>query len=725
MACEHKVITYGKNRILELKCRKCPESGSFGNAVCFKNILEKLENEDNITKVVLKKTFKKVLDWNTVSVLRELSEFNAKFSDVNLSLCLRCSRKKDFLDEIKKDLYTDPLKAYNKLKDEAKNTNNCQKCGQMYNEFINSSLSSMENLSLIKNANLIDEKNIKTKEMYHMILHEHIKPDFITSLIEYELPESTKVVESYIVGDAEIRICEIPNRPDYLYHISAPEFGLSSDELKIMNEVMNEIGKREDIEVDFLKPRKARATFRNIGLKILKEICEKHKHEISKERLDVLNRVIVRYTAGYGLLEIPLSDEKIQDVYVDSPGDYPVYVYHQDYEDCTSNVTLSESDLEKLSTRFRGLSGRPFDESSPAFHSELADMGVRVCGVCSPLTFNGIGYAFRKHSLQPWTLTKFIANGMMSSEAAGLLSFLIDSQCSLLITGPRGSGKTSLLMALLCEVPQSSRIIIIEDTPEVPVELMREKGYKIQHIRTSPFNEQNGYEINATSALRNALRLGESILVLGEVRGEEAKALFEAMRIGATGNCVLGTIHGSSPYDTWDRIVNDLKVPSTSFKATDVVVSVAGIRAGEDIKRTRRVTRITEIKKHWTTDPYKEDGFNDLMAFNTNTNKMEYNQKWYEAEIFNNIAKAKGLTLSNIAKSIELRTKIKHTIVYYSQARSNPELLEVAFNAKANNQLINLIRKQKKTLEIIDYNKLYEDWFEWLKAYVEKNENNL
>ncbi|MDD5417554.1 MAG: ATPase, T2SS/T4P/T4SS family [Candidatus Nanoarchaeia archaeon] len=722
MSCIHRLETYGKNKILNLRCSKCSESASFGNPVCFRSILEKIEVEDNINKIILNRNFKKVFDFNSVKILVELKKFILKFSEANLHLCSKCSKYLKNLENIKSDLYTDPLKAYNRIKEELENKNKCGECGEKYSNFIKDSFDAMDKLQLIKYAKEVNGRNVKTNEIYHIIFHEHIKPDFITSLVDYSIPENARVVESYMVDDSEIIIYENPERPDYVYHINAPEFELSNTELKILNEVMNEIGRKEDIEVDFLQPTKARTTFKKMGMKLLKEICEKNKIEIDGERMLTLNKIIVRYTAGYGLLEIPLNDEKIQDVYIDSPGDYPLYTYHQDYEDCMTNITLGEDDLEKLSTRFRGLSGRPFDESSPAFHSELSDIGIRVCGVRSPLTFNGTGFAFRKHSLQPWTLSKFIANNMISSETAGLLSFLVDSQCSILVTGSRGAGKTSVLMALISEIPQNSRAIVIEDTPEIPVEMMREKGYKIQHIRTSPFDDQKGYEVNATTALRNALRLGESVLVLGEVRGEEARALFEAMRIGAAGNCVFGTIHGSSPYDTWDRIVNDLKVPSTSFKATDIVVSVAGLRSGEDIKRSRRVTRITEIKKHWSLDPYVEKGFNDLMTYNTRTNKMEFNPTWYESEIFQNIAKAKGMTMTEIAKSIELRTKIKHSLVYYSQSRNRPEFLEVEFNAKSNNKLIELVRTQKKTSETINYEKLYDDWTNWIKSQLNENE---
>ena len=119
-------------------------------------------------------------------------------------------------------------------------------------------------------------------------------------------------------------------------------------------------------------------------------------------------------------------------------------------------------------------------------------------------------------------------------------------------------------------------------------------------------------EVDPAEALRTALRLGDSALVIGEVRSKEAKVLYEAMRIGALANVVAGTIHGASPYSIFDRVVNDLGVPRTSFKATDVIVVANPVRSADGLHRWRRVTQITEVRKHWEQDPLTENGFVDL-----------------------------------------------------------------------------------------------------------------
>ena len=122
-------------------------------------------------------------------------------------------------------------------------------------------------------------------------------------------------------------------------------------------------------------------------------------------------------------------------------------------------------------------------------------------------------------------------------------------------------------------------------------------------------------EMPADEALRTALRLGDSALIVGEVRSLEAKALYEAMRIGALSNVVAGTIHGESAYGVFDRVVNDLGVPKTSFKATDIIPICKSLRSADGLHRFRRMTEITEVRKKWEKNPDREGGFVNLMEY--------------------------------------------------------------------------------------------------------------
>jgi type IV secretory pathway ATPase VirB11/archaellum biosynthesis ATPase len=388
--------------------------------------------------------------------------------------------------------------------------------------------------------------------------------------------------------------------------------------------------------------------------------------ELSDELLELVNS----YTTGLGIFDKILLIPEIQDVFINSPGDSCVFFFHSKYGQLKSNLYLKKEMLNRISTFLRTDSARPFDESFPVIHTNIRGFNVRICGVTYPLTHEGIGFALRKHCSTPLSITRMVFDNFMDSSVAALLWFLIDSDIKLLITGPRGSGKTTLLSSLLFLSNKINRMIIIEDTAELPVLNLKELGFNIEHLRTKSFENADSFEFSNDTALRTALRLGESLLVLGEVRGTEAKFLFEAMRIGASGNNVMGTIHGSNAFDTFDRVVNDLGVPATSFKATDLVISCSYLSLSH--VKGRKLFEITEIKKNWSSNPLKEKGFVNIVSFNPKTRKYFINLK--NSFLIKNIAYKQGVSLIFCKKRIAERKKILDLILN-NYERFNDEAL--------------------------------------------------
>jgi type IV secretory pathway ATPase VirB11/archaellum biosynthesis ATPase len=226
----------------------------------------------------------------------------------------------------------------------------------------------------------------------------------------------------------------------------------------------------------------------------------------------------------------------------------------------------------------------------------FGNVRARVAAITEPLSPSGLAYAFRRHRDQPWTLPLFIKNKMMDSFTAGLLSFLVDGNRTLLVAGTRSSGKTSLLGSLLLEIMPKYRTIVVEDTLELPIDAMREVGYDILRMKVRSALVSGTTEVEASEGIRTSLRLGDSALIVGEVRSAEAKALYEAMRVGALANVVAGTIHGDSPYGVFDRVVNDLGVPATSFKATDLILIANPVKTPDGMHSMKRVMSLTGMR---------------------------------------------------------------------------------------------------------------------------------
>jgi len=516
-----------------------------------------------------------------------------------------------------------------------------------------------------------------------------IMPSFIKSrLINFS--DSFKTIEEYSVKGAKVSLKS--NGIMIIYCIDPHEMHLSKDDIIKTSAIIKKLQNKELVNLNFKK---------SINKFLAKE-------PISSE----LKEVVYRHTLGFGLIDILFNDDKIQDVFVDSPGNKLVHIVHSKYNECLTNLVISKRDVLSIGTKVRAVSGRPFDESFPVINYDLDDYDLRVCGICEPLTFNGTGYAFRKHKKSPWTIPEFVANEMISAEAAGLISFLVDGQASILITGPRGSGKTAILSALVTEVPRNSRILLIEDTPELPVDNLENAGFKIQHVRIkSSFRDDDNYELNAEQALRTSLRLGESVLVMGEVRGSEAKALFEAMRVGAAGNTVIGTIHGSSAYDTYDRVVNDLSVPKSSFKATDIIISCANLRIGESLSRLRRVTSIVEVKKEWVNDPLSEGGFFELTKFDRKKMKLSLSSELEQSSLIARLSELKGMGTEESIKSIKLRGQAKELMAKLKVSN------DPSFTARSNDKLRELLSS--------DYRTVLKKFRNWLLSEKQENTHSL
>jgi type IV secretory pathway ATPase VirB11/archaellum biosynthesis ATPase len=364
----------------------------------------------------------------------------------------------------------------------------------------------------------------------------------------------------------EVTVYRYTDRPEKLYLIRPPEYNLRQDELRLLEEVRRKMIRYRPKDLAFTEPAAAREYFKRMAKELLEEELLTDRKTCGPEELESYADLLARYTNGLGIVEDLLSDTRITDVYINAPADTnPVHVV-MDGEECASNVYLSQDDLDALVSRFRAISGRPFGEAVPVLELNLEAFGVRVSVIGDPLSANGLAYAFRKHSLSPWTLPKLINTGSISPLAAGLLSFLMDGQASVLVAGEVGAGKTSLLSAMLLEIPQKYRILTIEDTHELPIEKLQDLGWKVQAMSSHSSVLKSGAEMSPETALRAALRLGSSSLVLGEVRGPEVKVLYEAMQVGKAGNSVIGTIHGSSIENVYEIIVHTLGVPPASFK---------------------------------------------------------------------------------------------------------------------------------------------------------------
>jgi type IV secretory pathway ATPase VirB11/archaellum biosynthesis ATPase len=495
--------------------------------------------------------------------------------------------------------------------------------------------------------------------------------------------ERVRIVKSYKLPktDAFVTILKRLDSVGYIYYLRIPEMSMNFEDLMRMH----------------------------------KEVEEFKKDGATK------NEYIQRWYLKYGILEHLMFDEKVLEININPPGfKTALRIVHADVDECTTNIFPSGDFLDYLATRMKISTGRPLNKAQPQLDGEIVieNQKGRVAAIIDPFSVFGTGYSIRKHRDKPWTLPLFIDVKQVNGWFSGLLSMAIVHGRTFLCAGPRGSGKTALLGSLLLEILPKYRIITIEDTQELPIESYKKLGYDLLPLKVRSALMKTGMEIPFDIGLRTSLRLGDSCLIIGEIRSKEAKVLYEAMRVGAMSNTVAGTIHGDSPYGVFDRVVNDLDVPRGSFKVTDLIIIVNQIKSPTAQTRVRRVLKVTEVLKDWENEPK----FQDLLVYDPRKDELVPTKALLNGDcvlIKDIMAVSKGYkTYNDVLKDIQLRSWAKTT--HFELGKSNKELLEAPYISKANILFTNLFEYYKPLESAKQENQFRQEFEKYLKKILYK-----
>jgi len=310
--------------------------------------------------------------------------------------------------------------------------------------------------------------------------------------------------------------------------------------------------------------------------------------ETTRERLteEVLDEVF-----GLGPLDPLLQDPTISDILVTTPG--LVHVERNGRLQKTALRFKDNQHLTRIIQKIVAQAGRRIDESSPMVDCRLPD-GSRVNAVIPPIAVEGPLLSIRKFAADPLGADELVARGALDDDMLDFLSTAVKKRRNILITGGTGSGKTTLLNVLSAYIGHDERIVTIEDTAEL--QLRQEHVAKME---TRPPNLEGDGAIHERQLLVNSLRMRPDRIILGEVRGDEALDMLQAMNTGHDGS--LATIHANSCTDGVRRLemmvamansnISDASIRRQIAAAIDVFVHVSRLSDG-----TRRVTEIAEAQ---------------------------------------------------------------------------------------------------------------------------------
>jgi pilus assembly protein CpaF len=311
---------------------------------------------------------------------------------------------------------------------------------------------------------------------------------------------------------------------------------------------------------------------------------------ISRDDRDRLAGEIADDILGHGPLERLLADESVTEIMVNGPFDVWVERQGRLYE--TTVRFNDESHLRRIINKIVAQVGRRIDESSPLVDARLPD-GSRVNAVIPPLSLSGPLVTIRKFSKKRLDLNDLIRLGTLSTETVEFLQRCIVAELNILISGGTGSGKTTLLNAMSTAIPDSNRIVTIEDAAE-----LRLNQRHVLRLEARPKNIEGEGEIPIRELVRNSLRMRPDRIIVGEVRGAEALDMLQAMNTGHDGS--LCTLHANTPRDALARaetmvLMAGYDLPVRAIRqqvcaALDLIVHLARVRDG-----SRRVTQISEV----------------------------------------------------------------------------------------------------------------------------------
>lgn len=294
---------------------------------------------------------------------------------------------------------------------------------------------------------------------------------------------------------------------------------------------------------------------------------------------------------GYGPINPLLLDPDITEIMVNGP--YKVYVEKHGKLKLTPVKFRDNDQVMNVIDKIVSPLGRRIDESSPMVDARLPD-GSRVNAIIPPLSLNGPSITIRKFSKDPYTIDNLIEFGTVTKEMAQFLDACVKAKLNVFISGGTGSGKTTTLNILSSFIPNDERIVTIEDSAELQL-----SQDHVVSLEARPANMEGKGAVTIRNLVKNSLRMRPDRIVIGEVRGEEALDMLQAMNTGHDGS--LATGHANSPRDMIARLetmvlMAGIELPIKAIRqqiagGIDLIIQQSRLKDG-----TRKIVNITEVQ---------------------------------------------------------------------------------------------------------------------------------
>ncbi|BAB65517.1 type II/IV secretion system ATPase subunit [Sulfurisphaera tokodaii] len=536
------------------------------------------------------------------------------------------------------------------------------------------------------------------KELIDLDLPYSLYPLFVTSASfegevqsDYDI-DLNQIIPEYIAKDFDAHKIELSIAKPHVFITYDEEKGIYKYNLVEppldLNTFKNYVILISEIERNLL----SNAEYVELG-KILEELSIKRKdlnvfqgkigeYKQLSTPFKVALYYVLRNMFGYNIITPLLLDNKVEDISV-SGINLPVYVYHREFEYTPTNIIFTknmrmfninidgEEIIDELVLRLISLSNKTISVANPIMDGILPK-GDRIAATFRrEVSANGSSFVIRRFSESPITILDLINSKVLSPQAAAYLWYAIDMKLSFMVIGVTGAGKTTVLGSILNLVKESMKILTIEDIPEL--RLAQDNWVQLY---ARPAYGGMGKEITLMDLLKLALRYRPDIIVVGEIRGEEAYVLFQAI---STGHGGATTFHAYDSESAIKRLMNEpLNIPREWIPMMNIIVTVRRlpVYVGDKILLRRRAVAIDEIVSYndlrrtvrWdpTTDTHIID-YEAMQVLRARTEEAGKNWDEVKAEIERRAEYLKLLASARpIVQSKESYKLLKKYIIKYS-----------------------------------------------------------
>ena len=430
-----------------------------------------------------------------------------------------------------------------------------------------------------------------------------------------------------------------PNTHRIIYELIEPT--LLDEEEEQLKEIKSILVEEIDVNLNEIETRKKAEEYLKNKIS---EIIKDYRLKIVQEAIDKLTYYVIRDFLGYGKIDPLMHDPLIEDISADGVN-IPIYVWHRDYESLPTNIIFkTSSELNSFIVRLAYMAKKNISLSMPILDASLPEGSRIQMTYGSEITRRGSTFTIRRFRVDPLTISDLISLGTLSSEMAAYFWYAIENRASFLIAGGIAAGKTTILNCFSMFIKPGLKLVSVEDTAELN---LPHENWIPSVARTGfGFEGKGSSSITLFDLLRAAVRQRPDYLIVGEIRGEEAYTLFQAM---ATGHLGMGTIHGESASSVIHRLESEpMNIPRPLLTMIDAIpVQLRTEVNGKPVRRTSSVTEIVGL------DPKtKELLTHEVYRWNPRSDSFVYSGRSY---LLDEKMKLKGLTEKEVKDELHRR----------------------------------------------------------------------